>query len=104
MPLITRTTLWVCPNCPQTSVTTEARPHSRFHVCPGLLGMTAPFVQAGVKCEVVAVEREDYVGRENVQTNGNGRPIMSVATNYSDGRRDSIAFAPVATMSGEAHY
>jgi hypothetical protein len=86
---------WECPNCTFTDVTHEARPHTRFHSCRGLRGLTAPLVPAGTKCKVIAVEREDYIGTENVQLH-EGRPIMSVVTEREDGR-DTMVFAPIAT-------
>lgn len=93
-------TLWVCPNCPGQDVTREVRPHTRFHACPGLRGLTAPMVPAGTKCKVEAREREDYVGREIVQLDPQRRrPVMSVVTTRDDGQ-DVIVFAPTATARG----
>jgi len=95
------TTLWVCPNCSQQSVTHEARPHIRYHTCFGLRGLSAPFVQAGVKCKVEARDREDYVGKDIVQTDAYGRPVMSIVTTRDDGQ-DCMVLAPTATMRAEA--
>ena len=92
---ITPTRRWVCPNCPAESVTTEDRPHTRFHECPGLLGLTAPMVEAGVKVRVTAKEREDYIGTEKA-----GR-VMSVVTERADGSNDVAVFAPTATLKAE---
>lgn len=86
---------WSCPNCTFTDVTREAQPHSRFHACAGLAGLTAPMVPAGSSCKVEAVEREDYVGAEDVQYDGNGRPIMAVVTTRDDGN-DVAVYAPTA--------
>lgn len=88
---------WVCPNCSATDVTRESRPHTRFHTCSGLRGLTAPFVPEGVSCKVVAHDRDDYVGRDRVQTDANGRPVMSVVTTRDDGV-DTIVFAPTAML------
>jgi len=66
-----------------------------FHPCKGLKGLNAPMVAAGVKVDVRPVEREDYIGNERVQLI-DGRPIMSVVTERSDGQ-DAAVFAPVAT-------
>jgi hypothetical protein len=90
---------WVCPNCTQTDVTREAQPHTRFHSCAGLKGLTAPFVEAGVACKVEAVERGDWVGRELVQADGEGRPVMSVVTTRDDGT-DVAVMAPCANAFG----
>lgn len=86
---------WVCPNCPLREVTREAKPHTRFHACRGLRGLTAPMVPAGTVCKVEAVIREDYVGGEMVQTDGEGRPVASVVTTRDDGN-DVVVFAPTA--------
>jgi hypothetical protein len=82
---------WSCPNCKQTAVTHEARPHSQFHHCAGLNGLYAPLVQAGTKARVTAVEREDYIGQEIAG------PTMAVKTERQDGSNDLAVFAPVAT-------
>jgi hypothetical protein len=80
-------------------VTHEAQPHTRFHACRGLKGLTAPMVPEGTRCEVKAVEREDYVGKEIVTVDGDNRPVMAVETVRDDGN-DVAVFAPCATPSG----
>jgi len=92
---------WVCPNCPAESVTREARPHSQFHTCPGLKGLSAPMVEAGVRVEVRPVERDDYVGSEKVQTDAEGRPWMAVVTKRNDGE-DRAVLAPSATIAARS--
>lgn len=87
---------WECPNCDLTQVTREQRPHTRFHACRGLRGLTAPMVPAGTRCKVEAVERQDYLGRELAQTCGEGRPVMAVVTTRDDGQ-DCAVLAPTAT-------
>jgi len=87
---------WTCPNCTHTDVTHEANPHTRFHACAGVKGLTAPMVPAGTKCKVEAREREDYIAGELVQTDGDGRPVMSLITTRDDGQ-DCTVFAPTAT-------
>lgn len=96
--LLTPERRWECPNCPATHVTREARPHTPFHACAGLRGLTAPFVPAGTKAKVEAVERGDYVGQEQVQADGEGRPVMSVVTTREDGQ-DCAVLAPTATAT-----
>jgi len=86
---------WECPNCDLTQTTCEAEPHTRFHACPGLAGLTAPMVPAGTACKVEAVERQDYIGGEDIQYDGNGRPIMAVVTTRDDGN-DVAVYAPTA--------
>jgi len=88
--LLDNSRYWECPNCKQTAVTREARPHSQFHHCPGLGGLYAPMVPAGTRAKVTAVEREDYIGAEHV-----GR-TMAVKTERSDGSNDLAVFAPTA--------
>jgi hypothetical protein len=87
---------WTCPNCSLEQVTHEPRPHTRFHACPGLHGLTAPMLPAGSEARVTAVEREDYLGIEQT-----GR-YSAVRTDYPDGRNDIAAFAPVATAEGRS--
>jgi hypothetical protein len=99
IPLLQPERRWVCPNCTHTDVTREAEPHTRFHACRGLKGLTAPMVPAGSDCKVEAVEREDYVGSEQVQTDGDGRPVMAIVTTRADGSNDCAVLAPVATAS-----
>lgn len=91
---------WECPNCTSTHVTREARPHTPFHSCSGLRGLTAPFVPAGTDCKVEAVERGDWVGKELVQADGEGRPVMAVVTTRNDGQ-DCAVLAPCATARSE---
>ena len=86
--------LWSCPNCPATD-RTFGQPN-RFHHCPGLAGLLAPLVPAGSDAKVTANVREDYVGREDVQYDNEGRPVMSVTTERADGSTDTVAFAPTA--------
>ncbi len=89
---------WVCPNCDATHVTREARPHTPFHLCGGLKGLTAPFVPENTKCKVEAQEREDYVGKELVQTDDEGRPVAAVVTTRDEGQ-DCAVLAPTARAS-----
>ena len=91
---------WSCPNCTATDVTHEPRPHTRFHACRGLRGLTAPMVPAGTDCKVEAVERGDYVGRELVTADGEGRPVMSIVTTRADGSNDCAVLAPCASALG----
>jgi hypothetical protein len=91
---------WYCPNCHKEDVTHEARPHSRFHICPKLRGLTAPMLPAGTKAKVTAHEREDYVGTDKVQLDPERkRPVMSVVTTRDTGQ-DVAVFAPTATAKG----
>lgn len=92
---------WECPNCDLTDVTHEAQPHTRFHICPGLRGLNAPMVPAGTRCKVEALEREDYINGDDVQYDGEGRPVMSVQTTRDDGT-DLAVYAPTATSVRES--
>lgn len=92
---------WVCPNCPAEGLTRRSEPHSYFHSCPGLAGLTAPMIPAGTKAKVQAHVREDYIGGEDVQYDADGRPVMSVVTTRDDGS-DVAVFAPTAHMGGGA--
>lgn len=99
--LLTPVHRWECPNCTLTDLTHEAKPHTRFHACAGLHGLTAPMVPAGSKVKVTAVEREDYIGNEQVQLSPEGRPVMAVVTEREDGSNDVTVFAPTATAKAQ---
>ena len=99
---LARITSWACPNCGATDQTREPRPHTRYHTCPRLRGLSAPMVEAGVRARVFLREREDYVGDERVQLDPElGRPVMSIVTEYPDGRNDAMVLAPTATGRDE---
>lgn len=95
VPLLTAEKRWECPNCDLTDVTYQAGIHSRFHNCRGLKGLSAPMVPAGTKAKVEAMEREDWVGKEDVQYDGEGKPIMSIVTTRDEGQ-DCAVLAPTA--------
>lgn len=100
-PLLSVERRWECPNCEAVKVTREGRSHTPFHPCRGLSGLMAPLVEAGTRCKVVAVEREDYVGSERgVLVDDSGRAIMSVVTVRDDGQ-DCAVLAPSATARRE---
>ena len=98
VPLLGREQRWECPNCPATDVTREAEPHTRFHACAGLKGLTAPMVPAGTRAKVEAIERGDYLNGDHVTRDGDGRPVMAVETTRDDGN-DVAVFAPCATAT-----
>lgn len=92
---------WECPNCTFTDVTHDTVPHSRYHSCRGLRGLSAPMVPAGTRAKVEAREREDYVGTEAVATDGDGRPVMSIVTTRDEGQ-DCTVLAPMATSTARS--
>jgi hypothetical protein len=93
---------WQCPACDLQHVTFEARPHTPMHPCASMNGLLAPFVEVtGVELDrkaarLVRVDREDYVGKEIVRTDGVGRPAMAVVTERADGSNDCHVFASTA--------
>jgi hypothetical protein len=93
--ILTSEQRWTCPNCLHAEVTV-GQPN-RFHNCSGLRGIIAPLVLAGTRCKVVAEERQDYVGREDVRLDGEGRPVMAVRTVRDDGE-DLAVFAPTVNV------
>ena len=101
-PMILVTHEWYCPNCHLEDMTHEPRPHTRFHTCPALRGLTAPMLPKGVAAKVEAKDREDYEGDDTGHTtlDENGRPVMSVVTTRDNGQ-DAIVFAPTATARAE---
>ena len=85
-----------CPNCGLTDRQPASVPN-RWHPCPKQAGLMSPLLPEGVKGKVVAHEREDYVGKEAVQTDGNGRPIFMVQTTRDEGT-DAIVFPDTAKV------
>jgi len=68
---------WVCPNCTLTQVTHETEPHTRFHACRGLRGLTAPMVADGTRCKIEISRPEDYVANAGLMhLDGEGRPAV----------------------------
>lgn len=65
-----------------------------------MAGILAPLVPEGLACSVEVRTREDYVGRERVQYDGEGRPITSVVTVRDDGQ-DCLVLAPCALVRTE---
>jgi hypothetical protein len=94
VPLIGADHLWYCPRCGEEGMTNEVQPHTRFHACRALGGLTMPMIRKDTRAHIYLREREDYVGDETVTT-VEGRPIMSVVTERDDGQ-DVAVFAPVA--------
>lgn len=92
---------WYCPECSATDVTHQVQPHTRFHACRALNGLTAPMVPDGTRARLIVNVREDYVGNELVQTDGEGTPIMSVNVVRDDGM-DCVVYAPTAVSQAEA--
>lgn len=77
----------------------QPTPH---HTCKGMKGLTVPMVLDGTKVKHEVIERGDYIGGEHVQTDGEGRPVMSVVTTRDDGQ-DCTVFAPTASLSVTAN-
>ena len=91
---------WYCPKCTEAARTVDdAIP---VHKCAYGNGLISPLVRSGTKAKIIVVEREDYVGRERVQTDMNGRPVMNVTTVRDEGT-DTIVFPATATAAMTAH-
>jgi hypothetical protein len=86
--------IWYCPNCDAAARTVDAK--VPWHPCKGLAGLSVALLPQGTRAKIEAVERGDYIGREQVQYDGNGRPVMSVVTTRDEGT-DCAVLAPVAT-------
>jgi hypothetical protein len=90
---------WECGACDHTHVS-QGTPGHVMHNCAGMHGLSVPMVPAGTRCKVTAVEREDYVGNELVQTDARGRPVMAVVTTRDDGE-DRVVYPPTAQATRE---
>jgi len=98
---VERVTAWVCASgCTVGALTRGPAPRIPFHRCRELRGLNAPLVPEGTRCRVVAVDRDDYVGDELVQRDGDGRPVMAIRTVRDDGE-DCVVLAPSARVSAD---
>lgn len=50
----------------------------------------APLVRAGLAAKVEAKRHEDYIGNEMVQTDADGKPVMSIVTTRDDGQDTAV--------------
>lgn len=102
--LLDPTRRWECPSCGRQHVTDKPLSTIPLHPCRSQRGLLVPFVEVhGVELKKytarhLVLEREDYVGSENVQTDGDGRPVMAVQTDRADGSNDCQTFAPCAPV------
>lgn len=92
---------WECPSCGAQHVTRDARAITPMHGCRALKGFSVPYVEVlgrELKKRSVThrvVERGDWVGKEKVHTDGDGKPVMAVHTERADGH-DTHVYAPAA--------
>lgn len=89
---------WYCPECTESALTFDDK--IPMHRCHRLSGLMTPLVPADVRAKHERVEREDYIGKELVQMDGDGRPVMAVVTTRDDGQ-DCTVYAPTASMGIE---
>jgi hypothetical protein len=61
-------------------------------------------VPVGSGARITYAEREDYVGRELVQKDQTGRPVMSIRTERPDGSNDTVVLAPTVNAGIGAHH
>ena len=90
---------WVCAkDCGAHARTYDHMlPH---HRCKKMAGLMVALIPAGTKAKVEAIERQDYVGKELVQTDLDGRVIMSTVVTRDEGQ-DCTVYAPCATAERE---
>lgn len=104
IPILDPARRWECPSCRRQLKTDKPVTTFPLHTCKAQRGLTVPFVEVhGVEFDPrstrhVIVERDDYVGREIVQTDGEGRPITAIVTERRDGSNDCRALASCAGM------
>lgn len=91
---------WACAarHCTSEAVTVDGK--MPMHRCGQTHGLLVPLTPAGVRAEHRPTERGDWVGREIVQTDARGRPVMSTVTVRDDGQ-DCTVYAPLAVATGD---
>lgn len=92
---------WHCPTCGTDHQTRQAGPHTPFHNCARLGGLSVPFLPVGTAGEHRALPREDYVRGDQVSTDADGRVVMAVTTVRDEGE-DRTVYAPCATARAGA--
>lgn len=90
---------WDCERCATRDIT-PPNVSNRFHLCSGLGGLSAPLRRTGER--VLINLWEDYVRDEDVQYDGDGRPVSSISTERADGSNDLAVLAPTAYLDGKA--
>lgn len=92
---------WQCPSCgKETQV--DGKYGAVVHQCPKLGGLTTPYVRKGVAAKHELILRQDFVGSEMVQTDDEGKPVMSIVTTRDNGQ-DVRVFAPAAVARSRAN-
>jgi hypothetical protein len=93
---------WDCPRCTLTRLTPAGQPGTPMHPCPGMRAMEIPMREAGTDADVRLVEREDYVGDEDVRVDEDGTPWMAAVVIHGDGHEDRFVYAPTAHITIQA--
>lgn len=91
--------MWECEKCSATARTVDAS--MPLHPCPSVAGLMVPLVPPGSKTRHVVMERGDYVGRNRVNTDDNGRPVSAVYTERPDGSFDTCAYPDTAVADAD---
>jgi hypothetical protein len=107
IPILAKTTYWLCASCGFRDLTSEAQPHSRYHDCPAQRGLSVPLTEVKGNVDTLAgevrhvvVEREDYEGDEHgLRHDADGRSIQAVRTERADGSNDCHVFPAAAIAS-----
>lgn len=84
--------LMSCPECPSRVNVPPGNSKPVLHKCSGHGGMLLPMVPDGTRAKITLVEREDYIGKDDVQMH-EGRPIMAAVVTRDEGE-DRLVFAP----------
>jgi len=95
--------VWVCAHCSTRIRTKGHGTTTPLHECSAHGGFRLPMLAEGERGDLRLVEREDYVGTEDVQVDADGRPIMRAELTREDGHTDVWAYAPTAHAGGRAH-
>jgi hypothetical protein len=67
-----------------------------MHNCQAAALMSLPMIREGERAHVRLVERDDYVGGEDVRTDAEGRVFMRSEIERADGHVDVWVYAPTA--------
>lgn len=96
--LIPPTQIWVCQHCSCRVQTQGLGVRTPLHPCPAHANFRLPMMAEGERGDLRLHERDDYVGREDVQTDDDGRPIARAEIVHEDGSNDVWVYAPAARV------
>jgi hypothetical protein len=90
--------IWVCEHC-TIRFKTHPSAMTPLHPCKGLHGMRVPLIREDSGHHLRLVEREDYIGGDDVRVDDEGRPVMRAEVEHAHGQVGVWVYAPCARIA-----